>query len=157
MTKINKKPVVLGLGNPLFSDEGVGIHVIHSLMRSDYQKKAELVDGGTDGLLLLNFVEEADHLIVVDAINGDLSPGSIRKLDLAEIPVLVRQKLSPHQLSFQEVLALANLRVKLPSSLVLFGVQPALLDWGTRLSPTVKAAVPALIRMVKNQIDLFDI
>lgn len=153
MTKINKKPVVLGLGNPLFTDEGVGIRVLHQLMAENLSGKAELVDGGTDGLTLLNIVEEAEHLIVIDAIDGDLPAGSIQRIEMADIPVLISQKLSPHQLGFQEVLALAALREKLPDRLILFGVQPASLEWGTRLSPAVKASVPILIELVKSQID----
>lgn len=153
MTKTNRKPVVLGLGNPLFSDEGVGIHIIHQLMASDFDARAELVDGGTDGLMLLSLVEEVSHLIVVDAISGNLPPGSIQKLELDDIPIYARQKLSPHQLSFQEVLALASMRDRLPQNMVLFGVQPATLEWGTELSPEVQAAVPVLIDMLNIQID----
>lgn len=153
MTKINKKPVVLGLGNPLFTDEGVGIRVLHQLMADDLSGKAELVDGGTDGLMLLNVVEAAEHLIVIDAINGGLPAGSVQKYEMADLPVLISQKLSPHQLGFQEVLALAGLRKKLPNRLILFGVEPASLEWGTQLSPTVEAVVPMLIDLVENQID----
>jgi len=148
-----QKPVVLGLGNPLFQDEGLGIHVIHQLMGGRLGDRAELIDGGTDGLLLLGTVEGAGHLIVIDAIDGDFPPGTIKQLQGQEIPLFANAKLSPHQLGFQEVLALARMRGKLPEQIVLFGVQSESLEWGTELSPEVARSVPRVIDLVYKQID----
>ncbi len=149
----NSLPVVMGLGNPLFQDEGLGIHVINQLMASDLGARAELIDGGTDGLSLLGTVEAARHLLVIDAIDGGFQPGTIKKLQDHEISLFARAKLSVHQLGFQEVLALARLRGRYPEQIVLIGVQPRTLEWGISLSSEVSRAVPQIITMVYKQID----
>lgn len=150
---MKNKPVVLGLGNPLFQDEGLGIHMIHQLMQDGINEQAEFIDGGTDALALLGVIEEAEHLLVIDAIDGDYPPGTIRQLAGEEIPLLVTGRMSVHQIGFQEVLALAGLRGKLPAHIVLLGVQPQSLDWGTELSPPVASALPYLNNMVNEQIN----
>jgi hydrogenase maturation protease len=147
------KIVVLGLGNPLFQDEGLGIHMINQLMQETTYAQVELVDGGTDALALLNVVEETDHLLVIDAIDGDHLPGTVRKLSGMDIPRLFSRRMSVHQIDFQETLALAALRGRLPQHLILFGVQPHCLDWGTELSPPVRNALPELTAQVNAQLD----
>ena len=147
------QPVVMGLGNPLFQDEGLGIHVINQLMMSDLGNRAELIDGGTDGLALLGTVEKARRLIVIDAIDGGFRPGTIKKLQDQEIRVLARGRISAHQLGFQEVLALAQMRGQFPQYLVLIGVQPQTMEWGTSLSVEVANVIPQVINMVNMQID----
>ncbi|HWP97745.1 MAG TPA: HyaD/HybD family hydrogenase maturation endopeptidase [Syntrophomonadaceae bacterium] len=142
------KPVILGLGNPLFQDEGLGIHVIHQLLKEDIAQQAELVDGGTDALALLGVVEEAETLIIIDAINSGHDPGTLQVLKGEEIPLLLSSKISPHQIGFQEVLALANLRGKSPSRIILIGVQPESLDWGTELTPRVAQTIPRIRNMI---------
>jgi len=148
-----RKPVVLGLGNPLFQDEGLGIHVIYELMKGQLAEQAELIDGGTDGLALLNTVEEAQQLLVIDAIDGGLAPGTIKRWQGDQIKLSAGSKISPHQLGFQEVLALAKMRGKMPSQMVLIGVQPRSLDWGTRLTAVTALTVPQIMDMVRKQID----
>ncbi|MGI5922240.1 MAG: HyaD/HybD family hydrogenase maturation endopeptidase [Syntrophomonadaceae bacterium] len=147
------KPVILGLGNPLFQDEGLGIHMIHKLMNENITRRAELIDGGTDALALLGIVEEAEYLLIIDAVNADANPGSIRRFVGEEIPLCLAAKISVHQIGFQEVLALARLRRNLPAHLVLLGVQPQSLGWGTELTETVAASLPRLTEMVYEQID----
>lgn len=146
------KIMVLGLGNPLFQDEGLGIHMIAQLRRDLINEQVELVDGGTDGLTLLNVVEDTDHLLVIDAVDGDDPPGTVRKLSGRDIPMLVSGRISVHQLGFQETLALAALRGRLPQHLVLLGVQPQCLDWGTQLSPPVAKALPDLTVLIHEQL-----
>lgn len=147
------KPVILGLGNPLFQDEGLGIHLIHRLMNEEISEQVDLIDGGTDALALLGIVEEAEYLLIIDAINGNSSPGTVGRLEGQEIPLFLTGKMSAHQIGFQEVLALGRLRGRLPAHLVLMGVQPQSLDWGTELTPTVYASLPRLTEMVYEQIN----
>jgi hydrogenase maturation protease len=147
------KVVVLGLGNPLFQDEGLGIHMINQLMNEKISDQVELVDGGTGALELLNILEEADYLLVIDAVDGDHPPGTVRKLSGRDIPLLVTGRMSVHQVGFQETLALAAMRGRLPQQLVLFGIQPQCLDWGTELSPTVANVLPELSAMVNEQLE----
>lgn len=149
----NSRPMVMGLGNPLFQDEGLGIHVINRLMAGDLSTRAELIDGGTDGLFLLGAVETARYLIIIDAFDGGFRPGTIKQLQNQEVNTFARIKLSAHQLGFQEVLALAQMRGRYPEQLVLIGVQPKSLDWGTKLTPAVSKAVPRVMEMVFTQVD----
>lgn len=153
MIETDNKLIILGLGNPLFQDEGLGVHVIHQLMHEEMNNRIELIDGGTDGLGLLEIVERADYLIIVDAIDGNLTAGTVKKLDASQIPLIITKKLSPHQFSFQEVLALAHLRNKVPQKMILIGVQPKSLDWGTELTREVAAVVPVIINLIYKEIE----
>ncbi|HPF20825.1 MAG TPA: HyaD/HybD family hydrogenase maturation endopeptidase [Syntrophomonas sp.] len=146
------KIVILGMGNPLFRDEGLGIHLIKRLMQELITDGVELVDGGTDGLALLNVVEATDYLLVVDAVMGDNAPGTVCKLAVQDMPMQVSGHLSTHQTGFQEILALAALRGRLPQHLVLLGIQPQCLDWGTQLSPPVARALPELTGLISEQL-----
>lgn len=153
MTKV--KPVILGLGNPLFQDEGLGIHLIHQLMQEELDDRADLIDGGTDALSLLGIVEEAQYLLIIDAVNADQPAGRIQYIVGQDIPLLMSDKMSAHQIGFQEVLTLASLRGRLPCHMALIGVQPQSLDWGTELSPPVASTLTTVKEMVYAQIDFW--
>lgn len=147
------KPVIIGLGNPLFQDEGLGIHVIYQLMQEKIADQAELIDGGTDALALLGIVEATEYLLIIDAVSGDGPAGSIQRVNGQEIPLFLAVKVSPHQIGMQEVLALASLRGRLPDHMALIGIQPQSMDWGTELTTTVADMVPQLIKLVYEQVD----
>jgi len=140
--------LVLGIGNILWADEGFGVRAVqalHSCWR--FPRRVSLVEGGTQGFNLLHHVQEARRMIVFDAIDYGLAPGTLRVLVDAEVPRFMgSKKLSLHQTGFQEVLAVADLTGHLPSELVLIGVQPETLDdFGGVLRPAVKAQLqPAL-------------
>jgi len=78
--------VILGVGNLLLSDEGVGVHVANKLMEMDLPAGVEVIEGGTDGFRLMNVVTGADRLIVVDAVKGESPPGSIYRFDINDVP-----------------------------------------------------------------------
>lgn len=138
--------VVLGLGNILNMDEGVGVHALKMLAaRLPDESDVELVDGGTLGLNLLPLVEESSHLLLLDAVSAGREPGAVVELRRDEIPLYSGVKLSQHQATFQEVLGLANVRGKLPAALHLIGVQPADLSIGVGLSPLVEASVSEVL------------
>lgn len=138
--------VVLGLGNILNMDEGVGVHALKMLAgHLPDASDVELVDGGTLGLNLLPLVEESSHLLLLDAVSASREPGAVVELRRDEIPLYSGVKLSQHQATFQEVLGLANVRGKLPPALHLIGVQPADLSIGIGLSPVVAASVPQVV------------
>jgi hydrogenase maturation protease len=143
----NGRKIVLGLGNTLNRDEGVGVHAVERLKAGLGNRAGlvELLDGGVLGLNLLPLVEAAGHLLVLDAIDARRPPGTLLELRREEIPLYAGIKMSQHQVTFQEVLGLANIRGKLPPYLHLIGVQPADLSIGTDLSPTVTAVMPRII------------
>jgi hydrogenase maturation protease len=140
-----KTTLVLGLGNILLRDEGVGVRVIERLQQL-YQFPAEvqLLDGGTLGLDLLSYVEAVDRLLIVDALELDAAPGSVARLEGDAVPATLSVKLSPHQVGVTDLLAAARLRDRCPAELVLWGAQPGAIEVGLELSPAVAAQVDVL-------------
>jgi hydrogenase maturation protease len=141
------RKIVLGLGNTLNRDEGLGVHAVKELdsRLGSAGTQIEFLDGGVLGLNLLPWVEEASHLLVLDAVNAHKEPGTLIELKREEIPLYSGIKLSDHQVTFQEVLGLASFRGRLPGHLHLIGVQPADLATGVELSPLIMAAMPQVI------------
>ncbi len=145
MTGADRK-VVLGLGNILGRDEGLGVHALGPLRaRLADTPGIEVLDGGVLGMGLLPIVESCSHLLLLDAVDAGRPPGTVIEINGPDIPLLARQKLSWHQLSFQEVLHLAASRDRRPTHLHLIGAQPADLSIGIGLSPEAETALPALV------------
>lgn len=142
--------VVLGLGNVLWADEGFGVRCVEALQGGwTFAPHVELVDGGTQGLYLIQFVQDADHLLIFDAVDYGLPAGRLHLVEDEDVPkFLGAKKMSLHQTGFQEVLALAQLTGKYPRRVVLIGCQPEELeDYGGSLRASVREAMaPALER-----------
>jgi hydrogenase maturation protease len=141
------RKIVLGLGNLLNKDEGLGVQAVKLLdARLGPQNGVELLDGGVLGLSLLMLVEECSHLLILDAVDNDQPPGSVIELARDQIPLYTGIKMSQHQITFQEVLGLAKMRDHLPENLHLIGIQPRDLSIGLDLSPEVAQALPQVLR-----------
>ena len=140
--------LVLGIGNLLWADEGFGVRCAEALAeRFALPPQVTVMDGGTQGLYLLPYVEEACRLLVFDAVDYGDAPGTLRIVVGDEVPRFMgAKKMSLHQTGFQEVLASAELLGRLPDELVLIGCQPVELeDFGGSLRDEVKAQIgPAL-------------
>lgn len=147
--------VVMGLGNLLWADEGFGVRAAEKLY-AEYELPdyVDVVDGGTQGFNLLGFVEQASHLLVFDAIDFGHPPGSLHLYQNQAIPTyLSAKKMSLHQNSFSEVLALAQLKDTYPQQVILIGLQPVLLsDYGGSLTKEAKAQLPHAVTMAINQL-----
>lgn len=140
--------LLLGIGNLLWADEGFGVRAVQELHRQwRFPERVTLLDGGTQGSKLLPHVQSAQLMIVFDAIDCGLAPGTVRVLANEKVPrFLGANKLSLHQTGFQEVLALAALTGNYPHELVLIGVQPAdIQDYGGTLSSVVRARIPTAL------------
>jgi hydrogenase maturation protease len=149
--------VILGVGNPLLGDDGTGLALLGRLGRAELPPAAVLVDGGTWGMNLLPVIEDASHLILLDAIRTGAPPGTPVTLQREDVPRYLAHKLSPHQIDLKEVLALAELRGTLPEYLVAIGVEPEQVDWGMALSGPVAASLDAAIEAVWRQLFLWDL
>lgn len=145
--------VVIGLGNPLMGDDGVGLVVLERLRDEWRLDGVELVDGGTWGLSLLPAIEDAERLLLVDAIAAHAKPGDIVELSRDRLPIYLSRKLSPHQVDMRDALAVAELRGRLPNDVVAIGVQPELVALGTELSATVARQLEPLVRAVIAQLE----
>jgi len=136
--------VVLGIGNLLWADEGFGVRCIEALQqRYEFAPQVQLVDGGTQGLYLIQQVQAARQLLIFDAIDYGLAPGELKLVCDDEVPRFMgAKKMSLHQTGFQEVLMLAQLTEQFPERVLLIGCQPAQLDdYGGSLSPVVHQAL----------------
>lgn len=152
------KTLVLGVGNVLLSDEGIGVHIVRLLReRYGFPQEVEILDGGTLGLDLLPYVEAADRLLIVDAVQMDAPPGTMVRLEGTEVPAVLSLKYSPHQVGLTDLLAVARLRGRAPAEIVLWGVQPASLEVGLELSPTIAAQVEPLVRNVLAELQRWGI
>lgn len=145
--------LVIGVGNPLMGDDGLGIEAVARL-RERWHDAPHLVfvDGGTWGMNLLPMIESARRVLIIDAIDRGLTPGARIALSREEIPRYVGLTLSPHQLDLREVLALAELRGRLPTATLALGIQPEKVELSLELSPTVAAGVDALLADVEAQL-----
>lgn len=141
--------VVIGLGNALMGDDGLGVAALARL-RDDWVVPAdvELVFGDTWGLTLLPVIEDAARVVLVDAIESGAAPGDRVRLERESLPRCFSTKLSPHQVDLREVLALAELRGRLPEQTVALGLQPGHIEWAHGLSEPVAARVEALVHDV---------
>ncbi len=146
----NTQLLILGIGNILWADEGFGVRCVEA-MNAAYQfgNDVVLMDGGTQGLYLLPYLEDARRLIVFDAVDYGRQPGEMVIARDDEVPRFMgAKKMSLHQTGFQEVIACASLSGKLPESMVLIGVQPEQLeDYGGSLRDSVKAQIPNAINV----------
>ena len=140
--------LVLGLGNPLMGDDGLGLVALARLRAEfEFPPEVSLVDGGTWGMNLLHLIEEADRLVLLDAIDTGEVPGTVNFLERHELPRFFAHKLSPHQIDLREVLALAELRGRLPDDVVAIGIQPLQVEMGERVSLPVANAMEALVEL----------
>jgi len=155
MTEKNRNQItILGIGNTLYTDEGLGVHALAALQEKyGMDQQVELVDGSTDGMSLLGPVEDTDYLIVIDAINAGKDGGHIIELHGNDIPAYYGIKMSIHQLGFQEVLLASKLRERYPKNIVMLGMQPTSLELGIGLSETNEAQLPELIKLVEQQVN----
>ena len=154
MKNLSKSRVlILGLGNLLLQDEGVGLRVLQELRETYiWPDNVVLLDGGVLGLELLPYLEDADYALILDAVRSGKAAGTIVRLVNENIPTGIALKYSAHQVNFQETLAMAYFRGTLPQQLVLLGVEPARLALSTVLTPVVLAQLPLLVDAAVQQL-----
>lgn len=154
------RALILGIGNLLWADEGFGVRAVEELHRHyTFPDNVKLMDGGTQGLYLVHHVRDADILVVFDAVDYGLPPGTMKLVEGDEVPNFMgAKKVSLHQTGFQEVLASADLMGDLPEHLFLIGVQPVELDdFGGSLRPEVKAQIEPAIAAALEYLGKFGI
>lgn len=137
--------LILGLGNVLCADDGVGAAAVVRLARERrVPPTVWVLDGGTLGLSLLPLVESARDVILVDAVRADAPPGTLVRLGGEQVLPAALERLSPHQIGVADLLEAMRLRASAPRRLVLLGIVPESLELRLGRSPAVDAAMPAL-------------
>jgi len=144
---------VLGIGNELMSDEGIGVFAAKELQTRDLPDGVEVMEGGTDGFGLINIITDTDFLIVIDSLKGGSEPGTIYKFNVKEAPSCPDVfKTSIHQVGILEVLNLSELIGKTPETIV-FGVEPKTISMGMEISPEIKKKIPRLLELVLAEVN----
>lgn len=146
-----KKILILGIGNIIIKDEGVGVRVAQEMQRMSLPPDVEVLDGGIKGLDLLDFIEDREKVVVVDAVKAGAPPGTLFRFtdkDLAGKKGMLR---SAHGIDFSDVIAIAALMGKKPD-IVFLGIEPEDLSVGMELSPLIEKNVPVLINLVMKEI-----
>jgi hydrogenase maturation protease len=141
--------LVLGLGNILLQDEGIGVRVIERLKRDfEFPADVEVLDGGTAGMALYEHIIDREHLVVVDAVKTGRAPGTLITLNNDEVPAFFRNKVSPHQLALSDILAALQIAGNSPPQITVIGIEPLQLDTGLDMSATVTDQIGVLVKMV---------
>ena len=145
----SRPPVlVLGVGNSLLADEGVGVHVIRALEAQGCPPGVEFLDIGTGALDIIDFLADREKVIIIDAVKGDGEPGTIYRFTPDDMMIPSQTLMSVHQLDIPGILNIANLTNCAPQQVVIFGIEPKRIDWSLELSPEVAAVVTRVIELV---------
>jgi hydrogenase maturation protease len=150
-----REVLVLGIGNMLWADEGFGVRAVEALNAAVAYPEPDvlLLDGGTLGLNLLEHVESSRRVLVFDAIDFGLAPGTLKVLRDDEVPRWGARKMSPHQNGFNDILALAQLHGRTPDTITAIGVQPVTLeDFGGSLTEPVRARLAEAVELAVAQL-----
>jgi hydrogenase maturation protease len=153
MSTSERRTVVIGLGNPLMGDDGLGLVALERL-RTEYAipPEVDLVDGGTWGMNLLPVIEDAGRVVLIDAIDVGAAPGTPVRLERARLPRYLATKISPHQVDLRDVLGLAELRGTLPNDTIALGLQPQRVALGNELSDVLRCRVDDLVTLVVQEL-----
>ncbi|MBI3398122.1 MAG: HyaD/HybD family hydrogenase maturation endopeptidase [Deltaproteobacteria bacterium] len=153
-TRPEEKIAILGLGNILLQDEGVGVHAIEALRKGfAFPKNVQLIDGGTMGIDLFSFIEGMDKILIIDAVNIKKEPGTIVTIEDKEIPSFPSAKLSVHQIAFPDVLSALKLQGRTPAKMALVGIQPESIETGLGMSEAVYKNFDRLIKTVLHRLN----
>ena len=145
------KVVVLGVGNLLLQDEGVGVHFVQALNKDDLDYvNLEIIDGGTSPEIV-SLVEGADKLIIIDAVKGGKEPGTIYRFGIDDVNLDSPMRLSLHQMDVIDSLRMLNLLGSCPKTIVI-GIEPKTIDLGSELSPEIQSKIPEITRLVMKEI-----
>lgn len=155
-----QKIVVLGIGNTLLSDDGVGIHVINELKSAQSDQRLQkaniqFLDGGTLGYLLIDRVSDADGVVIVDSANLNAAAGTVRVMNGVDVDryLFDNPSSSVHEVGLIDLLQMMSLNNQAPQLRALVGIQPESLGWGTEMSPAVAACIPAASEAVWKVLD----
>jgi len=153
MSLIIKDTVILGIGNILLQDDGVGVHVIKQLENENLPSTIELVDGGTSTLDTLGLFLDYKKVIVVDCLRAGLEPGTIYKIKPEDIKSYQKENLSIHDVQILDVVNMANMMNKYPE-VVIFGIEPEKIALDLEMTSTMVSKIPEIIYNIKKELEI---
>jgi hydrogenase maturation protease len=152
MTKV-QDILILGIGNLLLKDEGVGVHVVKKLKEMPLPENVEVLDGGTAGLDLVDFIEGRKKLIVIDAVNAGDKPGTIYRLTEENLDIKPKAITSFHEIDFLDALHMSEVMKSKPEEIVVIGIEPKDMSNGLELSPEIEERIPRIIEIVMKELN----
>ncbi len=151
------KPIlILGIGNILLSDEGIGVRVIEQMQAISLSEDVELVDGGTSGVDLLDIVSDRDTVIVVDAVDADCRPGTVLRFGIDQLMQKDNPYISMHELGIAETINMTEQLGCAPKEVIIFGIQPLKIECGLELSKTLEHAAQEVVELILNELRKFE-
>ncbi len=152
MTK-NRKPIlILGIGNILLGDEGIGVHVIETLRHISLSEEVELVDGGTAGADIIDIIADREKIMIVDSMETDDEPGTIRIFSIDDFRPLNNLTVSLHSLGIVETICMTKLLGCAPREVIIFGIKPEKIHCCLELTEKISRKVPKIIELILSEI-----
>jgi len=152
MNKVGKV-IIIGIGNILLMDEGIGIHVINELEKHKLPDNVDIYDGGTGGFKLIDLMREAKRVIFIDAVEAGKTPGTITTFKYKDVrSIYPKKKYSLHDTNLLEVIKMAEL-LEVPIEIEIVGIQPKTINYSTTLSKELRDAMPDIINTVLSRIE----
>jgi hydrogenase maturation protease len=145
--------LILGIGNILLRDEGVGVRVVEAMAKIKLPPQVEILDGGTGGADLVDVVANRDKVIVVDAMNADSPPGTVYRMAPDDLLEEREASVSLHEIGLMETLHMARLLDCSPGEVVIFGVQPKEVRFDVSLTKEIEDVIPKVIRLILAELD----
>ena len=153
---VKKKDIlVLGIGNTMLRDEGIGVRVAEKMMKMSLPPEVEVMDGGIKGLDLLYFIEGRKKVIVVDAVKAGAPPGTLFRFTDNDLAAKKGTLRSAHGIDFSDVIAVARFTGTKPAEVIFLGIEPEDLSVSMELSPKIEEMIPILINLVTKEIDAY--
>jgi hydrogenase maturation protease len=147
------KILVIGMGNVLMQDEGVGVRAVEALQQAyRIPQEVEVIDGGTTGMELFEPMRNARSLIIADAVNTGAPPGHLVRIANDQIPAFFQTKLSNHQLGLSDLLALLQLKGETPEQVTIIGMVPHALENRLGLTPEAENGLSGMVQMVVDEL-----
>ncbi len=147
-----KKLLVLGVGNILLMDEGIGVHAVHEFLKEEWPEEVEFIDGGTFTQDMFYLFKEYEKVLVLDVLKGGKAPGTVYLLNEKDLTDNEEQSLSLHDIDLLDSLAMAELLGNKPELLVL-GIEPEKIDWGMEMTPTLTEIYPRYLAAARKEIE----
>jgi hydrogenase maturation protease len=145
--------LVLGLGNVLLQDEGLGVKALKRLAEQYHlPDSVRIMDGGTLGMHLFPYLDDCTHLLIMDAVETDGPPGTSARIEGPDLEQALSRKLSMHQAGVHDLLAVGRLVGNLPAQVVVCGLQPETVEWGLDLSPKIAGQVDRLVSLAIKEL-----
>lgn len=147
-----KNILILGIGNILLKDEGIGVHVVNKLKEMQLPPDVEIMDGGTLGIDLLFYIEGRKKVIVIDTVKAGEPPGTMYRFTDKDLVMKKGTLRSAHGIDFTDVIRAAEFLGTKPEEIVFIGVEPEIIDEGLELSPLLSKRIDPLIKLVMEEI-----